>query len=121
MRRAGILAVSLVTLAAQVASAQVSVGKDAPEIEAEEWLNIDEPISLADLDGMVVILYFWVSFHKGGERMISLVVAIENNGTLGRERGVAVIGLTEADAKSIKSTLEEEKVFFPVGVESKSA
>lgn len=120
MRRVGILAVSLATLAAHVASGQVSVGNDAPEFEAKEWLNIDEPLSLSDLDGMVVILYFWVSFHEGGERMISLVNTIENNPGLGRARGVAVIGLTEANAKGIESTLEEEKVFFPVGVGSKS-
>ncbi len=120
MKRIGILAICCAILAAQTVSAQIRVGGDAPEIEADTWLNIDTPISLSDLEGMVVVLYFWVSFHEGGERMIGLVNAIENNATLGRARGVAVIGLTEADTKQVQPMLDSEKVFFPVGVASET-
>lgn len=120
MKRAGVLAVCCLVLASNAATAQTRTGADAPEIEAKEWLNIDDPISLADLNGMVVVLYFWVSFHDGGERMIGLVNAIENNPSLGRQRGVAVLGLTEADAKQIQATLDNEKVFFPIGVGSET-
>lgn len=120
MKRAGVLAVCCVVLASHAATAQTRAGADAPEIEAKDWLNIDDPISLSDLNGMVVVLYFWVSFHDGGERMIGLVNAIENNRSLGRQRGVAVLGLTEADAKQIQSTLDSEKVFFPIGVGSET-
>ncbi len=120
MRRTGIFVVCCAILSSQTASAQIKLGRDAPEIEAGEWLNIDTPIVLSDLEGMVVVLYFWVSFHQGGERMIGLVNAIENNVTLGRSRGVAVIGLTEAAAKQVQPMLESEKVFFPVGVGSET-
>lgn len=98
------------------ARAELPVGAPAPEIQAAEWLNVDEPLSLSRLNGLVVVLYFWVSFHEGGEQQIGLVNAIENNRALGRRSGVAVIGLTDADRQRVEPMLAKEKVFFPVGV-----
>lgn len=94
-------------------------GSYAPDIEAKEWINTDEPISLSEMRGMSVVLFFWVSWHEGGESILPLMNLV--NSAIGRSRGVYMIGLTDATKARIADTLKKEKVFFPVGVESKSA
>lgn len=120
MRIAGAIVLCLAVLAVPVASGQIPVGAKAPELKAGEWINVDDPMKLSDLKGMVVVLYFWVSFHSGGERLIGYMTAIESNPGLGRRQGVAVIGVTDADRKRTEPTLNKEKVFFPVAVGSES-
>ncbi len=120
MRIAGAVALCLAVLAVPFASGEIPVGAKAPELKAGEWMNVDDPMKLSDLKGMVVVLYFWVSFHSGGERLIGYMTAIESNPGLGRQQGVAVIGVTDADRKRTEPTLNKEKVFFPVAVGSES-
>lgn len=114
------IATVVIGLGAASARADLEPGTFAPDIEAKEWLNSPEPVSLRDARGMVVVLFFWVSFHGGGQDMMLLINMVENNPSLGRERGVMVIGLTDADRKRTEDVVRGEKLFFPVGVESKS-
>src|SRR5438552_14553447 len=69
---------------------------------------------------MVVVLYFWVSYHPGGEYTFPLMTIVENNANLGRERGVFLMGVTDSDASRVRPLLEKEKCFIPVACESKS-
>lgn len=107
--------------AAEVALADLKEGTYAPDIEAKEWLNADAPVSLAELRGMVVVLYFWVSYHRGGEAFMPLINIVENHPMLGRRAGVFVLGVTEADRARTEEMIDEERVLFPIGVESKAA
>lgn len=119
--KAVIVAVGCAVISCAVsARADLAVGATAPEIAAKEWLNVDEEMKLSDARGLVVILFFWVPFHEGGQRTLELINSIESNSRLGRVRGVMVIGLTEGDAKRTEPVLRKEKTFFPVGVESQS-
>lgn len=93
-------------------------GAFAPDIEAKEWMNTAEPISLAELRGMVVVLFFWVSYHPGGENVMPLMTIV--NSRIGRSRGVFLIGLTDADRKRVEDMLKKQLVQFPIGLESKS-
>jgi tetratricopeptide (TPR) repeat protein len=120
MRTSLILAMCMAVLLAGVARADLPEGTFAPEIEAKEWMNTEDPVSLTELRGMVVVLFFWVSFHAGGERTMTLMNLVEANPGLGRARGVFVCGLTDAARSQVEKSLANEKVFFPVGVESKS-
>jgi len=104
-----------------VARADLSVGTYAPDVEGKEWLYTEEPISLSDLRGMVVVLFFWVSFHAGGENVMETMNVVGTNPNIGRGAGVYVIGVTDADRARVEETLEKEKFFFPVALESKSA
>lgn len=99
---------------------QLKEGELAPEIEAAEWLNSEGPVSLAELRGMTVVLFFWVSFHSGGQSMMTGLNVLANSPEFGRDRGVFVIGLTDADRKRTEGVLREERVLFTVGVGSKS-
>jgi len=101
-----------------VARAQVKKGEYAKDIEAKQWANVDEAISLHELRGMVVVLFFWVSWHEGGEYIAPLMNII--NARIGKTRGVYTIGLTDAERSRVKDMIEKEKIVFPIGFESKS-
>lgn len=38
------------------------IGQPAPEISAKEWINLKDPLRLADLRGKVVVLEFWATW-----------------------------------------------------------
>lgn len=57
VRTATILLLVLV-LSASAAQAQGLIGKSAPPIDAEEWLNAEEGMSLKKLKGKIVFLEF---------------------------------------------------------------
>lgn len=103
------------------ARADLPAGTYAPDIEAAEWLNTDppgEPVSLAEHRGRVVVLFFWVSWHPGGEDVMPLMVRV-NASQFGRDAGVVTIGVTDADRRSVEEMLRREKVFFPVATGAK--
>lgn len=101
------------------AVADLKKGSWAPDIDAKDWKNTDgEAVSLFDCRGMVVVLFFWVSWHEGGESVIQLMNLV--NSQFGRSQGVFLIGLTDADRKKVEEMLEKQLVFFPVGMESES-
>lgn len=103
---------------AGAARADLEKGAWAPDIEARQWKNTDEPISLYECKGMVVVLFFWVSWHQGGEYIMPLMNFV--NSEFGRSQGVYLIGLTDAELARVDEMLEKERVLFPVGAESKS-
>jgi len=109
---------------ANVVRADLEVGSYAPDVEAKEWLDAEATLpeeeipSLKELRGMVVVLFFWVSFHSGGESFMPFINIVATNPRLGRTQGITVIGLTDAARKTVEPALKKEKVFFPVGVES---
>lgn len=119
MRRAILLSLCVTLSGTSLARADLDKGTWAPEIEAKEWMNTDgEPISLAECRGMVVVLFFWVSWHAGGEAVMPLMTLV-NGSRYGRAAGVFVIGLTDAERGRVEEMLKKEKVFFPVGLEAK--
>lgn len=118
MIRRAMLVTSLVGLfLAGVARADLEEGSYAPDLEAKDWLNTEEPISLKDLRGLVVVLYFWVSFEKSGEELLKEINIIHNHRAIGRNRGVMVIGVTDANRKLIEGAIKREKATFPVALE----
>lgn len=129
MRKILIVAAALAMLLPHAAWAQseedegLEVGDYAPSIEAAEWLNVEreEDIpSLTELRGIIVVLFFWVSWHEGGEYLLPYVNMLSYN-PFGRTPDVFFIGVTDADRKATQSVIEESKVFFPVAVESEAA
>ncbi len=120
MRAALLGIVCLCAAAASVAWADPKVGSYAPDVEAKEWLNTDggQPISLAECRGMVVVLCCWVTWHPGGERVMPLMAEIHNS-AYGKQMGVFLIGITDAERKRVEEMLQKEKVFFPIGTEAK--
>lgn len=116
----GVLVLAIL-LGIQVGRADLPKGAYAPDIEAREWLNTHpqgEPVSLAEHRGRIVVLFFWVSWHPGGESVMPLMVLV-NASRYGRDAGVVLIGVTDADRASVEEMLRREKVFFPVATGAK--
>ncbi|MCK4343614.1 MAG: redoxin domain-containing protein [Phycisphaerae bacterium] len=101
-----------------VARADLEKGTYAPDIEAMEWMNTEEPVSLAELRGMTVILFFWVTWHPGGEDVMPLMNLL--NSQISRSRGVYLMGVTDSDRGRVEEMLKKHKVYFPVALESES-
>lgn len=100
---------------------KVKVGSVAPDIEAKEWINAEQtPPSLAEVRGMVVVLYFWVSFHPSGEQVMPLLVSLQHQALFGRTPGLMIMGVTDADRKQIEGALSTNKIRFPVAVGSEA-
>ncbi len=123
MRLSMVFAVLVSLAAVGVTRAEVEEGEIAPDIEAKEWLNLDyigatEGPSLADLRGMIVVLYFWDSFNEFGERILPQIATIEGNDRIGRQRGVFILGVCKADRERIEEGVRKNKIFFPVALES---
>lgn len=118
MRIALALAIGGALWAGTAARADLAEGTYAPDIEAKAWLNTDEPISLAELRGMTVVLVFWKGWHQGGEQVMPLMNLL--NSRIGRIRGMFLIGLTDGRKDEVEEMLKREKVYFPIGTESES-
>lgn len=116
--KTAIVALLCVGFAAGVARADLEKGTYAPDIEARDWLNTDEPVSLAELRGMTVMMFFWVSWHPGGEYVIPMMNLF--NSRVGRDQGVYLLGVTDSDRARVGEMIAKQKVFFPVALESNS-
>jgi tetratricopeptide (TPR) repeat protein len=117
-----IAALCVALLLPTLAQADLEPGTYAPDIEAKDWINADEgPISLSELRGMVVVLYFWVSWSRGGEYFMPLINLVENRPNIGRGAGVFLMGVTEADRKRVLDVVKEERILFPIALESTAA
>lgn len=108
-----ILCLGMVLVAVPFAQAALQKGAYAPDIEAKDWINTDEPVSLAELRGMVVVLFIWVTWHPGGDAAMGLMKEVDSQNVRGR--GVYLIGLTDADRRKVEEQLKKEKAFFPIG------
>jgi peroxiredoxin len=117
MKAAIAAAIVVALMCGSLVYADLEKGAWAPDLEAKEWYNSDEPVSLNQLRGMTVVLFFWVSFHEGGEQVIPLMNLL--NSRLGRTRGVYIIGVTDGDRTRVEAMLKKQKVFFPVALEAK--
>lgn len=111
----GLLIVSSLTATVR---ADLDAGTYAPDFDAKSWLNTDEPITLTELRGMCVIVFFWVSWHDSGKYIMPLMTYV--NSPALRTRGIYTIGLTDATKEKIEKQAKESKLFMPIGVESKS-
>jgi len=118
-----LMAMSLLGSATAMAQQRLKVGDWAPDFDATDWVNVprdEEPPSIIKYRGLCVVLFCWTSWHDGGKFILPYVNLIGSQ-SYGTAAGVVMIGLTDADLKSTTSLLAEEKILFPVGVNSKSA
>ena len=120
MQRFVTIGTCLAVLLSATVRADLQVGSRAPEIEAKAWLNMEDGLKLSELRGLVVVLFFWVPYHEGGQKTLDLINSIDTSRSVGRRAGIMVIGLTEGDATRTEPVLRKEKSFFPVGLESDS-
>jgi tetratricopeptide (TPR) repeat protein len=122
MKRVVIAAVIVGVLIPIAARADLEEGAYAPDLDAPDWMNTDgKSLSIAGLRGMVVVLYFWESWHATGERLLPLMNQLDSHPALGRGGGVYTIGVTSADRVSVEETVKKEHIVFPIALGCKAA
>ncbi len=102
-----------------LARAELEVDSWAPDVEADTWVNTDgDDLSLTECRGMTVVLFFWVTWHSGGEQIMPLMNQVDSS-PYGRQGGVFLLGITDASESRVEELLDKEKVRFPVGTGAK--
>jgi tetratricopeptide (TPR) repeat protein len=119
MRVARVVLVLVAGLVPAVARADIKVGAYAPDLEAKAWLNTDgKTMSLTELRGMVVGLFFFGP--DNGKEAMPVMTRI-NGSVDGQTAGVYVVGLAEADQKTMAEAAEKERFSLPLGVDARKS
>ncbi len=101
---------------AMAMSEQSFVGKAAPEIGADAWLNTTG-VKLADSKGKIVIVEFWATWCPPCRNSIPhLAKLYEAN----KDKGVILVSLTDEDKETVEPFAKEQKMVWPVGLGSKT-
>jgi cytochrome c biogenesis protein CcmG/thiol:disulfide interchange protein DsbE len=121
MRRSGLL---LSVLAAMLAfgithpvQAAGLVGKAAPEISVQDWLN-SPPLTLAALRGKIVVVEFWATWCPPCRKSIPHLIELYKK--YGGQ-GVVILGLTDEPKAKVEPFAKEMGMIYPVGCGSKSS
>jgi thiol-disulfide isomerase/thioredoxin len=101
------------------------IGREAPEITIQTWIN-SAPLTLADLRGRVVLLEFWATWCKPCQEMFPKLKRLHDEYAA---RGLAVLSLTRhyfaqrdtanseaEELELIRKVVKDNNLEFPVGV-----
>lgn len=97
------------------------IGKKAPELSSNEWLNVDKPLSLKDLNGYIVILDFWTYCCINCMHMLRELEVIEQRYS---DKPVVVIGVhsakfyNEREKANIQKAIERYEIKHPVVIDN---
>jgi thiol-disulfide isomerase/thioredoxin len=107
---------SVSTLAAQPAA-----GKKLPELQGiSHWLN-SEPLSIAGLQGNVVLVQFWTFSCINCQRTLPYVVEWHERYAA---KGLKIIGIHcpefayERDLKQVRRAVQKHKIRYPVAIDN---
>jgi len=92
------------------------VGRKAPEIDAQYWLN-SPPLSLAALRGKIVIVEFWATSCPPCRTTIPHLVEMHEKF---RGKGVVIISLTQEPRSKVESFARQMGMTYAVGGGSRS-
>ena len=110
----------VVLMAVYVAASRRSVlqpGTPAPELTADQWLNADGAVSLADLREKVVVVEFWATWCLPCWQSIPHLNKLHDRW---KGEGVVVIALTDEPAEHVRKFVDELKIRYVVGTDSLS-
>ncbi len=100
-----------------IACAEIGVGKDAPEISAEAWLNGDG-IKLADCKDKIVVVEFWATWCPPCRKSIPHLKTM--NAKL-KDKNVVFVSLTNEDKDTVTKFNVKAGMDWLVGIGSNSA
>jgi thiol-disulfide isomerase/thioredoxin len=103
-------------LAAAQARAQGLVGKPAPEIAAQDWLN-SPPLSLQAAKGKIVMVEFWATWCPPCRASIPHLIEMFKTYS---PKGVVFMSLTNEPKATVEPFAKEMKMVYPVGCGSQA-
>ena len=91
------------------------MGQPAPELEVEEWLT-GAPVSIRDLKGKTIALYFWEPAHLNYRQWADLLNSLHQTY---HEKGLVCVAVCAATAKveEVKGHIEEQPLDYSVGLD----
>ncbi len=95
------------------------IGKKAPDLNGE-WLNIDKPLSIKDLNGYIIVLDFWTYCCINCMHMLHTLEVIEERY---KNKPVVIIGIHSAKfyneqvKENIEQAIERYEIKHPVVVD----
>lgn len=93
-------------------------GAQAPEIAAEQWLNTDGALRLADLKGKVVVVEFWATWCPPCRESIPHLNQLRQR-WLGKD--VVIVSLTDEPAEEVTRFIQKSGLQYTVGTGSLSS
>ena len=90
------------------------VGQSAPEIQASKWLN-DNPTSLKDLKGKVVVVEFWATWCPPCRQSIPHLIELNQRF---KKKDVVIVSLTNEKPDQVEPFAKEAKMDYLIGMES---
>ena len=102
---------ALVAVAPAMETARPLVGKSAPEIAAQYWLN-SSALSLRALQGKIVVVEFWATWCPPCRQSIPHLIQL--SGKYGPQ-GVVFIGLTDEPKEKVEPFAKELNMTYAVG------
>ena len=101
---------------AQATQAAALVGKAAPEVSAQDWLN-SPPLALQALRGKIVVVEFWATWCPPCRKSIPHLIEL-NKKVAGK--GVVIMGLTNEPKEKVEPFAKELSMDYAIGGESAS-
>ena len=92
------------------------VGRQAPEIEAQQWMN-SGPLSLKALRGKIVVVEFWATWCGPCRQSIPHLNELHKKFS---GQGVVVIGLTDEPKGEVERFAREVEIAYPIGTGSQT-
>jgi len=105
------MVLGLVAGTSGTAARAAMVGKEAPEIQAQYWLNAPA-LSLQRLRGKIVVVEFWATWCPPCRASIPHLIEM-NHKFAGK--GVVFISLTNEDRRTVEPFARKMKMDYPVG------
>ena len=93
------------------------IGDMAPEIIAEDWINIDGCLSWESLRGQVVLLDFWATWCLS---CLAGITHLNQMHKVHRKDGFQVVSLVKERKPFMEKVIEEHSVLYPVGTNTSS-
>jgi thiol-disulfide isomerase/thioredoxin len=88
------------------------VGARPPEIDGQGWINVEDEVSLKELDGKVVVVEFWATWCGPCRRSIPHLIEVYEKH---KGDGLVIVGLSNETKEKVEPFVKEMKIPYVIG------
>ena len=94
------------------------LGKDAPEIQADGWLNTEKSVTLKDLRGKPVVVEFWATWCRPCRASIPHLAELQKKH---KDAGLVIVGLTAEPKETVEAFTKKIEMPYIIGYGSSTS